>query len=150
MSGGKIYVDSEGVVRCGGQRIEGVEVMGEVPPGGGKVAVNLTHPVSTDEDGKVEGVDMTVAENRRRLHNEKAGITESDKKELKGRMSNQPQHQAFVLDRCEKQGEGKRWKYGDKWDEPLDPTVVHDTPKFRLGSVMVERDGNDPEQGHED
>ena len=145
MSDGKIYIDSKGVVRCGGRRIEGIEVIGEVPPGGGTVAGYLTYPVFTDEDGKVEGVDMTVAENRRRLHNERAGITESDEKELKGRMSNQPQHKAFVLDPRKKQGGGKRWKHGDKSDEPLDPTMVHDKPKFSPGTVMIVRGEEGPE-----
>ena len=139
-SGGKIFVDNEGVVRCcGGRRVEGVELVGEVPECGGEVKVRLEYPVLTDEGGKVDGVDMTVAENRKRLHNEKAGITESDEKELKGRMSNQQQHSAFALDRGKKEGGGKRWKHGGKWEEPLDPTVVHDTPKFPLGSVMVDR-----------
>lgn len=132
-----IYVDSEGVVRDGGgQRIEGIEVIGEVPPGGGKVTVNLMHPVVTDEDGQVDGVDMTVAENRRRLHNARAGITETDERELEGRLRTQPK---LVFDRGEEQGDGKRWKHEGKWPEPLDPTVVHETPKFPLGSVMVVR-----------
>ena len=74
MSNGKIYVDSEGVVRgCGGLRIEGTEVH----PGR---EARLDYPMFTDEDGKVDGVDMTVAENRRRLCNERAGITENDEK----------------------------------------------------------------------
>lgn len=86
----------------------------------------------------MDSVDMTVAENRRRLHNERAGITETDEKELQGRMANQPHHRAFVFARSEKR-RGKRWKHGGKCDEPLDPTLVHDTPKFPLGSVMVVR-----------
>lgn len=48
MIGGETYVDQSGVVSgCDEQRIEGVEVMGEAPPGGEKIAVNLTHPVVT-------------------------------------------------------------------------------------------------------
>lgn len=140
MSGGNIYVDSEGIVRDGGgRRIEGIEVHSRREP-------TLDYPMFTDEDGKVDGVDMTVAENRRRLYNEMAGITEDDEKQLKGRMSNpkQMQHKAFVFDRHEKD-KGKRWKYEAKVDGPLDPTVVHDTPKFPLGSVMVVREGKDPE-----
>ncbi|MYC69013.1 MAG: hypothetical protein F4X12_22115 [Acidobacteriia bacterium] len=140
MSGGDIYVDSEGIVRDGGgRRIEGIEVHSGREP-------TLDYPIFTDEDGKVDGVDMTVAENRRRLHHEMAGITEDDEKQLKGRMSNpkQMQHKAFVLDRHEKD-KGKRWKYEAKVGVPLDPTVVHDTPKFPLGSVMVVREGEDPE-----
>lgn len=141
---GGIHVDRKGVVRLsGGQRIEGIEVIGGVPEGGGKVAVNRTYPVITDEDGRVDGVDMTLAENRRRLDRQRAGITENDDKELKGRVSNQPQHRAFVFDRHEKQN-GKRWKHGEKWDVPLDPTEVHDTPKFPLGSVMFIRGGKEP------
>lgn len=99
-----------------------------------------------DEDGKVDGGDMTVAENHRRVHNEMAGITEDDEKELKGRMSNpkQTQHKAFVFDRHE-EDTGKRWKYEAKVGVPLDPTVVHETPKFPLGSVMVVREGKDHE-----
>ena len=139
MSCGKNYVDSEGIIRYDGKRVEGIELKGEVPPAGGKVATNLTYPVLTDEDGKVEGVDMTVAENRTRLHNEGSGITESDEKELKGRMANQPQHKAFVHDRRMKEGGGKRWKYEAKVDVPLDPTVVHDTPKFLPGTVLKTR-----------
>ena len=60
-------------------------------------------------------------------------------------MSSQPQHKAFVFEGDEEEGEGKRWKHGDKCEEPLDPTVVHDSPKFALGSVMVVREGKDPE-----
>ena len=99
-----------------------------------------------DEDGKVDGGDMTAAENHRRVHNEMAGITEDDEKELKGRMSNpkQMQHKAFVFDGHE-EDTGKRWKYEAKVGVPLDQTVVHDTRKFRLGSVMVVREGKDPE-----
>ena len=137
---GKIVVDSEGIVRSRvGQRIEGIEVMREVPPGGGMVEAKLTYPVLTDEDGKVDGIDMTLVENRRRLHNETAGITGEDEKELEGRMSNQPQHEAFVFDRCKKQGGGKRWKHEGKLEESLDPTRISDIPKFPLGSVMVVR-----------
>ena len=135
-----IYVDSEGIVRDGGgRRIEGIEVHSGREP-------TLDYPMFTDEDGKVDGVDMTVAENRRRLHYEMARITEADEKELKGRMSNPKQrpHKAFVFYRHEKD-KGKRWKYEAKVGEPLDPTVVHDTPKFPLGSVMVKRKGKDPE-----
>ena len=139
MSGGKIYVASEGIVRDGGgRRIEGIEVHSGREP-------TLDYPMFTDEDGKVDGVDMTVAENRRRLHNEMAGITENDETELKNRMANQPQHNAFVFRGRKKEGKGKRWEYEAKVGVPLDPTVVHDTPKFPLGSVMVVREGKDPE-----
>lgn len=138
--GGGIYVDSEGVVRgCGGQRIEGIEVREGVRAGGGKVAVNLKHPVVAEEDGNVDGVDMKVIENRRRLHNERAGITETDEEELKCRLQNQPQHKAFVFRGRKKEGRGKRWEYEAKVGEPLDPTVVHESPKFPLGSVMFVR-----------
>ena len=145
MSGGNIYVDGRGVVRdcSSGHRIEGIELLEKAPAGGGRVGVNLTHPVLTDEDGKVDGVDMTVAENRRRLHNEMAGITEDDEKELKGRMSNQKQYKAFVFYRDQKMG--KKWKYEAKVGKPLDPNVVHPTAKFPLGSRMVTLEGKDPE-----
>ena len=86
---------------------------------------------------------MTVVENRRRLHNEMAGITEDDEKQLKGRMSNpkQMQHKAFVFDRHEKD-KGKRWKYEAKVGVPLDPTVVHDIPQVpsRLGDGRARRE----------
>ncbi|MCY3964892.1 MAG: hypothetical protein OXG83_07635 [Acidobacteria bacterium] len=140
MSDGQIHIHGNGIVRCGGQRIEGVELMEPVPPGGGKVSVKLTHPVVTDEDGKVGGIDMTVAENRRRHSNKLAGITEDDEKQLKGRLSNpkQKQHKAFIFDRHEER-KGKRWKYEAKVGELPDPTQTHESPKFPLGSVMFVR-----------
>lgn len=144
MSSGGVYVDSEGVVRGpGGQRIEGIELLEEPPAGGGRVAYNLTYPVSTDEDGKVEGVDMTVAENRRQHHNKLAGITKNDEEELKNRLANQPEHRAFVFRGRKKEGGGKRWEYEAKVGEPLDPTQTHDTPQFPLGSVLFVRGDED-------
>lgn len=146
MSSGRIYLDSEGVVRGpSGQRIEGIEVLKPVPPGGGKVPAKLTHPVITDEDGKVDGVDMTVAENRRQHHNKLAGITESDEKELECRLRNQPQYKAFLFRGRKKEGGGKRWEYEAKVGEPLDPTQTHSSPKFPLGAVMVVREEEGPE-----
>ena len=139
MSSGRIYVDSEGVVRGpSGQRIEGIELMGNGE-------MNLTHPVITDEDGKVDGVDMTVAENRRQHHNKLAGITKTDEEELKNRLANQPQYKAFLFRGRKKEGGGKRWESEAKVGEPLDPTQTHDSPKFPLGSVLFVRGEEDDE-----
>ena len=105
--------------------------------------MNLTHPVFTDEDGKVDGVDMTVAENRRQHHNKLAGITEDDQKELRNRLVNQPEHQAFLFRGRKKEGGGKRWEHEAKVREPLDPTQTHDSPEFPLGSVLFVRGDED-------
>lgn len=143
MSDGQIHIDSNGIVRCGGHRIEGIDLLEPVPPGGGEIAVKLTHPVTTDEDGKVEGVDMTVVENRRQHHNKLAGITKNDEEELKNRLVNQPQHKEFLFRGRKKEGGGKRWEYEAKVGKPLDPTQTHDSQKFPLGSVMVVRGEKD-------
>ena len=140
-----ICIKGNGIVRYGGHRIEGIEPLEPVPPGGGKIAVKWTHPVTTDEDGKVEGVDMTVAENRRQHHNKLAGITKNDEKELKNRLVKQPQHKAFLFRGRKMEGGGKRWEYEAKMVEPLDPTQTHDSPKFPLGSVMFVRGEEDDE-----
>ena len=134
---GGITVDSNGVVRTsGGARIEGIERHADG-------SWQWDHPVITDEDGKVNGIDMTVGENRRRHHDERSGIPTDDRKELEGRLRNpkQSEHKAFLHDPCMKRG--KRWKYEAKSEASLDPNEVHDTPKFRLGSVMVERGENE-------
>lgn len=132
-----ITVDSTGILRCGGQRIEGIELMEEPPPGGGLVKAKLTYPIVTDDEGKIDGIDMTLVENRKRLHNESTGIANEDEKELEGRMSNQPQHKVFLFDQHKKQG--KRWKHQGKVRVPLDPNRTSDSPEFPPGSVLSRR-----------
>ena len=109
------------------------------------MSAKLTHPVITNEDGKVDGVDMAVAENRRQHHKKLAGMTENDENELECRLRNQPQYTAFLFRGRKKEGGGKRWEYEAKVGEPLDPTQTHDSPKFPLGSVMFVRRVEDDE-----